>query len=228
MADNLPFNTFIQSGYYRPLFGNLSPDHTTLAKKMIAYALTDSPSSQALLYRTTSIGTAPNVPYLNIHAVDKRKYAAEDDKTKGVVINTGLRFVTLGGSINYSFWSSEDLLAKTTMHSVSGGLQLGRTTLNSEFISLARDSAKEFRQSNLFNLETFTRIWRENYLTLAQTTANTNLDLRPGKSIQTRFGVRSFLYPGMDLSVIYSKELYETDKAKVPKNVLMYMLHSYF
>ena len=35
MVDDLPFNVFAMYGYYRPLFGNYSPDHTALAQKNV-------------------------------------------------------------------------------------------------------------------------------------------------------------------------------------------------
>jgi len=217
-------------GYYRPLFGKMSPDHTQLAQKAVAVALTGSSRSQNLLYTAGTIGTAPNVPYANIHLIGKRKYATNDnDKTTGFAFNGGLRFVKLSGSINYSFWQSENVGegTQTQMQSLDGGLKFGRATVNSEFLYLTRDEPAVYKEGNIFTLESHIRLFRENYLTLYTAEANTTPNLTPGKTNETRFGFRSFLFPGMDLSFYWGSEAVVTD-SEARDSQYVIQLHSFF
>ena len=229
MVDELPYNTFVMGGYYRPLFGRYNPDHTQLSQKMVAVALTGSPRSQNIVYTAGTLGTAPNVPYANFHLIGKRKYGADDDKTTGFAMNAGLRFVTLGGSVNYSFWQSENVadLTKTRMQAIDGGLMFGRATVNTEILFLERDDPRALASANVFTVEAFIRLFRENYLVLYTADANSAPNMTPGKSTETRFGVRSFLIPGLDLSFHYGTETITTN-VEEQSTEYVFQLHSYF
>ena len=113
MADDLPYNTFVMYGFYRPLFGNYSPDHTLLSQKLQALALGAGTAYNIGPYEAITIGTAPNVPYANIHLISRDPIPGDIDSDsssdlEGFALNTGLRFVSYGASINYSYWKSEN------------------------------------------------------------------------------------------------------------------------
>ena len=108
MVDDLPYNVFVMGGYYKPLFGRYTPDHTALPQIMMASATTGSPGNTSKeLWEAFSVGTAPNVPYLNVHYIS-RGFTPDEPGHSGIVLNTGLRFVTMGGSLNYNYWNSSD------------------------------------------------------------------------------------------------------------------------
>lgn len=207
MVDSLPFATFVMAGYYRPLFGNFVPDHYALAQEMTAYGMTGSSKNYGILFKALTIGTAPNVPYLNVHLIGKNQ-SDKDDQTQGWAVNSGLRFVTLGASLNYSYWRTEDnrLSAnhKAELHSVNAAARFGRVIASLEAVSLARDASdQDFRQGGVYTLDTYTQIWREIYWTLLVSQSNVARDLVPGGAQQVKVGVRGFLFPGVDLMMLY-------------------------
>lgn len=205
LVEDLPYNVFVMGGYYRPLFGNFIPDHYAIAQEMTSYAMTGSTKNYGIVYNAMSAGTAPNVPYLNVHLIQKRIGDA-DDRTKGFALNTGLRFVTLGGSLNYSYWRTTDERSDrkiaVEMHSFNAAALLFRTTTSIEAVSLARDvDTEDFRQGGVYMLDTYTQIWRENYFTLAYSLANTMRELKPGKTNQSKVGLKSFIIPGVEINL---------------------------
>ncbi len=235
LVDDLPWNTFVMAGYYRPLFGNQVPDHEALAQRMQAFLLSDAMRAQDLSFNAVTVGTAPNVPYFNLHLIQGR-LGESSDKTRGIGSNAGLRFVTLGLSLNYSFWQTYDDRGEqgkidTTMHSLGFALMFARTVFSYEAISFYRDNKlRDLRQGGVHSIDTMTRLWRENYLLLNLASANTSADVSTGAAEQYQTGLRSFLVPGLDLSLIYG---YEFDKNEVAKNKsarrsLNGQVHTYF
>lgn len=215
MVDNLPYNVFVMGGYYRPLFGNYVPDHYALSQLMTTYAMTGQSKNYDVLFNAVSIGTAPNVPYLNLHLIQKRMDPTDkDDKTSGMAANAGLRFVSFGASLNYSYWRTTDRggdnVIGVEMHAFGAAGKLGRTVAALDFVSLKRaDSAQDFRKGAVVTLDTYTQIWREQYATFNWGRANTTTDLKPGDASQVKAGVRSFWMPGFETMVLLSstKEL---------------------
>lgn len=214
MVDDLPYNVFAMHGLYKPLFGYYTPDHTTLGQQLVGAALGRKPYEQT--FRATSIGTAPNVPYLNLHYIQG---ASGTDDIEGWAANLGMRFVKLGGSVNYSFWQTTDRSSRqpdagravAQMHSLHGAAQLGRVTSGIELLSVQRNQdGVDFRQGGVTTLDTQTRLWRENYLLVQLARANTFVDLRPGQTTQVRLGVRSFLIPGVNVTLQLENEALES------------------
>jgi hypothetical protein len=238
MVDDLPFNTFVMGGYYRPLFGNFVPDHYALAQEMTSTAMTGVSKNYDLLFSAVSVGTAPNVPYANVHLIQKR-LGDDDDQTKGFAANLGLRFVTLGASVNYSYWRTSDdredgPKTGVEMHSIGAAARYRRVIASFEAVSLARDvDTDEFRQGGVMTLDTQTQLWREIYFTFNFAKANTDSLLMPGSASEMKTGFRSFLYPGMDLMVQYevrneATENQDTDEVKDTKrNGYTAQLHLY-
>jgi hypothetical protein len=244
LVDDLPFNIFVMGGLYRPLFGNFVPDHYSLAQVMTTRMMTgkaDLAANYSLLYNAISIGTAPNVPYLNVHLIQKQ-VGDPDDRTKGYAINAGLRFVTLGASLNYSYWRTTDKRAdeaepvtNVEMHSLGGAARLWRVVTAFDAASVSRDiDTVDFRRGGVYTLDTHTQIWRENYFTLGYAIANTAADVTPGKSTQLKYGLKSFIIPGVELAVAYEastdvkKEQETTPEIETEKTGYTGQLHVFF
>ena len=209
LLDDLPYNTFAQLGFFLPLFGNYTSDHTSLPQQMFATALTGSPmGSYSLSLRALSLGTAPNVPFANIHFFDKVRDGNEILRHQGFATNIGLRFVTLGGAVNYSYWQADmehsngdqiDL----AMHSMNTAMQLffNRLYLSWEGVLIEKDSPREFVRVSLSNYQTRLRLWSESYIEIDYSHANAASNFKPGDTIQYSYGLRAFLFPGVDVSV---------------------------
>jgi hypothetical protein len=235
LADDMPWNTFAMAGYYRPLFGNQVPDHTALAQKMQSYVLSDSPNAQDLSFNAMSFGTAPNVPYFNLHLIQNR-VGDPKDHTKGFGTNFGLRFVTLGISANYSYWYTLDDRGVNgkigiTMHSIGLLAMIRRTIFSYEGISFSRDNdLEDFREGGVHTFDTMTKIWREVYFLLGFASANTATDVTSGQAKQYKTGVRGFLLPGVDTSLTYDYDLDDSyiRNIKMERKGLTGQLHMFF
>lgn len=215
MLDDLTYNTYVMAGYYRPMFGLNSPDHTSLSQIMQSNAIQGKDDIYDLQFEVFSAGGSPNVPYANLHFITKQlntQTLQVDSSTKGVVLNLGARFVTLGASINYNYWltqrnaeiADEAVTPRLQMHSISGGIQLYRLTSNIELVGIAKDVPNsDFRKGLVMTSDNFYRIWREIYYNLQIASANVAKNLAPGKGWQIRHGLRGFAYPGVDLSLHY-------------------------
>src|SRR5690606_110709 len=120
LVDDLPYATYVMYGLYRPMFGHMTPDHTTLLNNLLTadnrnggHAYNDFRADSAkMIHRALTIGGSPNVPFANIHYImpieDETflsKYALARDR--GFALNLGGRFVTLGASFMLSWWSTE-------------------------------------------------------------------------------------------------------------------------
>lgn len=239
LIDDLPYNIFVMGGLYRPLFGNYVPDHYQLAQEMVAFAVSDSNKTYALPpFKAISLGTAPNVPYLNFHLLGGQA-GVQDDRTRGFAANAGLRFVTLGASVNYSYWRTEDRHThrntRNEMHSLGLAAKLLRTVTSLEAVSLTKDvDVMDFRQGGVYTLDTYTQIWREFYFTLMHARANVHTDLKPGRAEQTKLGLRAFPIPGVDVIVYYEMreqtaiDIVTNGRTTTKLNGLTSQLHVYF
>jgi len=238
MVDDLPYNTYVMSGYFRPMFGNYVPDHTALAQTMQSFAMTGSTKSYDILYNATTIGTAPNVPYLNLHYIGKQVSNVEkNDRTKGFMVSTGLRFVSYGAAVNYFLWKTDDdrpdQSTSVQMQAMHVAGTYGPVIASIEATSMVRDNdIDSFRQGGVYTLDTQTKIWRENYFLLSYATANTTSQLTPGATVQSKIGLRSFVVSGLDvsLSVDNQVETSKTDQATTETEVNGYSMqvHVFF
>ncbi len=235
MVDDLPWNVFVMAGYYRPLFGNYNADHYALAQEMTSYGLSGSSKNYGLLYQAVSVGTAPNVPYLNVHLITKQ-LGDENDKTNGLAFNTGLRFVTLGASVNYSYWRSQDQrssqVTKAELHSIGGALKWQRLIASLEMVSVQRDrDTEDFRQGGVTTLDNQIQLWRSIYGTVSLARGNTTSSLLPGSSSELKVGARAFLTSGVDLALSYDSRQETADHEKaadVKRSGLSGQVHLFF
>ena len=238
MADNLPYNIFVMGGFYRPLFGNYVSDHYALNQIVQGNVLNNSPSYN-LQYKAVSVGTAPNVPYANLHYIAKNIQQGSGDRTTGFAANIGLRFVSYGASVNYSFWSTSNKSngnsIDVVMHSFSllGAFVQKKLILGLEASSYERDNVGEdFRRGGVITFESKFRLWREFYLTGDYATANTDHQLKPGSSTQMKLGFKIFLFPGWELSVYQNSDNIVSgqgdSKTTTKKDYLFANLHLYY
>ncbi|NRA44053.1 MAG: hypothetical protein HRU09_03745 [Oligoflexales bacterium] len=203
MWDDIPYNIFVMGGYFRPLFGNYDPYHYGLAQKMFSYTLQGNAQAYNIVYEAITVGTAPNVPYLNVHKIGKR-VGSRDDRTEGYALNLGFRGVRYGQSLNYSYWSTVDTATDTKiqMHSIGAFYLWGPVTLSYEGMSFARDIPNtDFRQGGVHTVEAYFKFWREFYWQTTAAAANVSQDLLPGSSSQFRTGIKAFLIPGFEVGV---------------------------
>lgn len=200
--DRLPYNGFVMHGLYRPLFEHNNPDHNSLAQILVHGS---AAQSYNVVNKATTIGVAPNVPFFNLTYLQPAQ-AASFGQDKGFIINTGLRFVTLGASVVYSYWDTKtratDLFKR--MHSIQGGMTYWRWIGNIEFLRISKEFAVGLNDTgSAFSSENKFQLWRENYLDFNFAFSNTAIDLKKGESKQYSIGFRSFLYNKFNVSLAY-------------------------
>lgn len=234
--DDLPYNTYVMYGIYRPMFGHYNPDHTTLASYITGFKYKGS-------YKALTIGAAPNVPFINVHLLTKDA-SGNLDQEEGIAANLGFRFVTAGASLVFSFWSTTEEGATTTtetdMWAIDLGGMLWRTVfnLNALRVSEAKTGGTNSENAgNTYTIESKTRLWKENYLVLNYATSNvfsavTNGGinrLNPGSTSQTQMGIKSYLYSGLEMEILASS-IKDTQDGVGEENVSIaqMQLHYYF
>lgn len=228
LVDDLPYNSFVQYGLYRPMFANYTPDHTSL----FAAA---SGLGQRAVFKAVTFGTAPNVPFLNIHYLEPTNVTSFS-QDKGIVVNLGGRFVTLGAYGMLSYWNTKTPVTvaspnstKKTMLSWTGGATYKRYTGVIDITHLSRDQAGVAKDTGMvITLENRFRFWKETYAKLIYEKLNTEVDLSVGSASAMQLGVNSFLTSGLELELTY-RDFKNTDVVGTTTNkTTMMQIHLYF
>ncbi len=237
LSDNLPYNSWVMAGIYRPQFGYYTPDHTSLTATLTGM---DQDSS----YKAIGVGSAPNVPFINFHLLTKKGYDGDrgrngldnfQDET-GYNVNVGARFVTLGLNAKFSYWSTSGkdgnnplLEFDRNMYSATGGFRFKRLIGNVEFLNWTVDKSGE-NSGAVVTFDSKTQIWRENYLIFTSSSANTAKNGSPGKASEISFGLKSYLAAGLKLDIIYQTRSEREDQNDETRdqNLFYIQAHAYF
>ncbi|MSP19105.1 MAG: cytochrome c [Bdellovibrionales bacterium] len=223
LSDNLPYNSYVMAGLYRPLFGYYTPDHTTLAQTISGLGIRS-------LFLAASVGASPNVPFINFHLIQPTAGGAN---IHGFATNLGGRFVTLGASFMFSFWRTNTTTGPTElikmMYSATGGLQLGPTTLNVDLLHVSQEYTPGFSNGgDVFTLDTQTRFWRENYFLFSGSQSNIARSLLQGKGLEWMFGLKSYLISGLDLELLYINKKDEVSGTESTSNDIQFQIHLFY
>ncbi len=224
LIDDLPFNTYLMSGLYRPMFGNFNPDHNSIVSKITGLGYD-------AVFRATSLGTAPNVPFLNVHYIQPLHNAAyrQDD---GYVVNLGGRWVTLGASLMASYWNTEQkfgvLSQKRQMTSIAAGAKYWRWIPNVDLIKIVLSSPTAKDEGTLVSFENRFQLWREMYAQFNFAKAGTAKDMKPGRTSEYSYGLRAFLFSGMDFEVMQIQRKEKTLAAETTDNLTQAQIHFFY
>ena len=203
IADDLTYNSWLMAGIYRPMFGHYTPDHTSLSQTITGL-------DQNLRFKAVGIGSAPNVPFINVHVVE----TMGTDNEKGLIANVGGRFVTLSASIKLSLLkTTKDVAIGPTLFPVnksivalSGGLMGNKYILNFEATAFnIEDLPNSINSGSVYTFEYKIRLKKEHYFILNYALSNTATDGREGDASEIMIGEKSFLYPGVEIETLYIK-----------------------
>ena len=76
---------------------------------------------------------------------------------------------------------------------------------------MAKDiSGEKFVQGGVFSFDSYIQVWRQMYANLAYSLSNTAADLSPGSATQLRVGTRAFIISGVDVNLLYMRDVNET------------------
>jgi hypothetical protein len=219
LVDDLPYNLYVQYGLYRPMFGHVTPDHTSLANTMI---WGQSAGSARYVNRALSIGGSPNVPFFNLHmikpvanATQPSVFAQED----GFALNLGGRHVMYGLSYALSYWKTKfdtfsyNDLNKEMINLNFGGvlpLKVGRESrnliANYDSTLIEREFAPgSINRGQVDTVEVKYELWRENYFMFNFAKSNVRPNLERGDAQEMMYGFKSFLWPGSEFELLWVK-----------------------
>ncbi|MCH2533142.1 MAG: hypothetical protein MK008_01720 [Bdellovibrionales bacterium] len=230
LVDDLAYNTYAMAGLYRPMFGNYTPDHTSLSQQI-------SGLDQRAVYKGIGFGAAPNVPFFTFNylmPMQNTNYSQDE----GFVFTGGGRFVTLGASATISHWNTEKdstsvpgLKVKKEMTAIALGTALFNSTLilNGELLNFSiQDDNANTNSGTVMTFEGKYKVWRESYLTGEIANSNTAVDTTKGSATSYAVGYKIFLVPGVELDVKHA--IYNTERqgSKLDYNTTFLQAHLYF
>lgn len=199
MVDRLPYNGYVMHGIYKPYFEHYTPDHTSLNQRLL---YSDLGGGETATFRSTSVGFAPNVQFINLHYVQPMLNSSYSQEN-GIILNTGLRFVRYGASLVYSAMSTTNKVTqrKTLGHSLQGGLNFKNWTGNAEVLALERKEVFQKNRGTIITLENRFQLFKQNYLEAIYESANTTTDLQAGSSNRYYLGAQFFVVAGVQVSL---------------------------
>lgn len=238
LVDDLIYNSFVQAGNFRPMFGNMNVSHVSLSQDISGFG--GRPT-----FRSFSAGTAPNIPFLIVNYIlPSEAHGTSSDTTvgnndTGYVITVGGRWVTMGLSTALSYWSTTREGTGTVagqdrawnMYSFIAGGVVGPAILNFESVRVERDKTATDGSDagNVNTLEVKYRVWRETYLTGSYALSNTTSQLAEGDATEMSYGLKFFPVSGLEMDFNFSKRE-ETIKnvGKLDIDFTSLQLHAYF
>ncbi len=228
LVDDLAYNTYVQAGLQRPLFGHYTPDHTALSQRV-------SGLNQNSVYKTFGLGTAPNVPFGMINFIQPmvdQSYSQD----KGFVATLGGRFVTYSASLMLSYWNTQspnnlgDAIGRE-MISLNAGGMYHRLIANFDLLWVKRERSAEagtFDAGSVTTLETKYRLWRENYAVFNFAKGNTAPDLSRGSAQEIMLGAKSFPISGTELEILYIQRNENINSQTQKNNIFQLQAHLFF
>lgn len=227
LVDDLPFNGWVSTGIQRPLFGNYNPDQKNL-RNSITFGVNQSVRAT---YKTTSLGIAPDVPFLNLHYLSPISNSAYS-QDKGYAANFGARFYNYGASFMVSYWDTSSSSAselRRKMLSVTGSGTYGRFIAVVDFNRVQRETPSgAFDSGAVYGVETKYRFWRENYFVANYYWANVAADLGWGNSIQLEYGIKTFPIAGLEVELLASDLRNNTELGEANEQRLQGQAHFFF
>jgi hypothetical protein len=238
LVDDLTYNSFVQFGNFRPMFGNMNVSHVSLSQDISGFG--GRPT-----FRSLSVGTAPNIPFLVVNYIlPSSAHGASSDSgvgnnDDGFVVTFGGRWVTNGLSAALSYWSTSrdgtgavaGSKRKWDMYSLTAGGVYGPAIFNIESVRVERDKTASAGADagNVNTLEAKYRLWREAYLTASYAMSNTTSTLAKGDATEMSYGVKFFPVSGLELDVNAStREETLSGVGKLDIDFTSMQLHAYF
>ncbi|MFW7381720.1 MAG: hypothetical protein ACOH5I_23125 [Oligoflexus sp.] len=223
----IPYNTYVTAGVYRPLFGFMIPDHTALSQLIAGF-------DQFSRHGAMTIGAAPNVPFINIHGIFPYQEGEYGEASQGFAANIGGRFVTLGTSIMASYWQTTDRPAEIDLRrrlaSFNVGMQLGEATVNLDYLNIERErSPGDWARGKIYTFDLKYRTFRQNYLAARyEDSPQLKKNLQVGWTRYQSIGFKTYWYAGLETELLYrlkAEKPGETDRYQGDWRLIQLMVH---
>ncbi|MEM7645523.1 MAG: hypothetical protein AAF203_01325 [Pseudomonadota bacterium] len=235
MVDDLWYNSYVQYGFYRPMFGLYNPNHLAMTSDYTQFTVRTR-------LKGFGIGAAPNVPFGIVNVILPTENGSGIEREAGYVATLGMRFVRYGAHAQASLWSTQDDDAATPikrdMWNINVGAKLGRFIVNGELTSVQREASR-LDETKILGVEGRFRVWREMYLQAMFTQANASLantgspnaitGIAPGSGQEIAFGFRAFTISGLEFETLMATKTYKEDNfPDLTTETLTLQMHAYF
>lgn len=222
LVDDLPYNIYAMYGLFRPMFGYYDPNHTSLAQEVNGLKYNG-------VVKGISLGTAPNVPFFNLHLITPK--AGTSSKESGLAANIGARFVTVGASAVFSYWKTK--VEGTTsydreMWSMNLGGQFGKSTINADLMRFDKIVSGDKNGGTVTTVDLRQRLWKENYFLLNFASSNVAKDLSKGSATDTSLGFKSYILSGLEWELLVVNRKETKSSTETTEDYLQSQLHVYF
>jgi hypothetical protein len=250
LMNNLPWNTHLMYGLYRPLFGHDNPDHTTLLNN-IRYGDNRNTTGNAFdehhanssrsVHKAFTFGFNPSPVSVNVHWIqptDKRYDSNPFSQEQGFAANVGVHTRSFGGLyVLGSWWATEgprendNENLKNSMYSLTTGFGIGKALVNIDYTAVDREFEPGGSDAgSVSTVEAKYRVFREMYGVVNYSSANVARNLKKGSATELSYGLKSFLYPGTEFEVlmINREDRNEDNDATTSTTILQAQAHLFF
>jgi hypothetical protein len=257
LIDDLPYNTYVTAGLYKPLFGYTTADHTSLLNTLMYADNTFNSSSEPNdafdfisarsgeeLYKAITVGGAPGGATgkffysVNYIMPTEQQENVAFNRESGYSANLGARFVPFGSSIMFSYWSTKGPRGvstgpnlENTMMSVSGGFMYNRLIVNADYTRITREYLPgQSDTGSVLTIDPKYRIWREVYGFANYANANTANNLKQGSSTSLSVGLKAYTMTGTEVELSWINRIAKdtVNDLQDTGNLLLGQLHLYF
>ena len=101
--------------------------------------------------------------------------------------------------------------------------------MNLEMLSIKNEfEPGKYDSGNVMTAELKFRVFRENYILANYATANMTDKLKEGSTVETGFGVKSFIYSGLELHALMANKVVDDTTAETSINSTQIQVHYAF
>lgn len=103
--------------------------------------------------------------------------------------------------------SNPDVRLSKKMTAFSFGAYIGSLVINTELLRIEKEFAVGLKDAGMvYTTEFKYRFWRENYLLFNYAASNIARNYKDGDASQMMFGLKSFLFSGLELEMLYKTD----------------------
>lgn len=243
LVDDLWYNSYMQAGYFRPMFGSYNPNHNAM--------ITDYTQLGVFTrIKGIGIGAAPGIPFVIVNMIMPNEGEAIPTGASapthiygesGINFAVGMRWVPYGMSLVGSYWATKNnqgtMQRERTMWNLNASGAIGRFILNGEMTSVQRVVAG-LDETKIVSVDAKYRFFREMYLMVGYAKANaavarlntTSLTaISPGTGSEMSFGLKMFTIAGLETEILWnSKENKEENRPATIEETMAFQVHAFF
>lgn len=236
LVDDLWYNSYMQTGYFRPMFGNYNPNHNAMITDYTQLGIRTR-------VKAVGVGAAPGIPYgiVNMIMPTEGADSADISSESGMNFTLGMRLVPYGLSLSASYWATKNStlvpVRERTMWNLNASGTVGRFIMSGEMTSVER-VVFGLDETKIISVDTKYRFWREMYLQVGYAMANAAIarnvitsgtGISPGSGSELSFGLKMFTISGLEFEGLWNtKKNKEEGYEETTEDTMAFQVHAFF